>query len=67
MKTIRQRVEDYKRYQPENILLAMAETEELMIQISKSTTLDQAQELSRAWLLVWNSEMGVGVNLKVEV
>lgn len=65
MKTIKERAEHYKRYRPENILLAMAETEEMIIQISKATTLDQAQELARAWLLVWNSEHGVGVNLWV--
>lgn len=58
MKTIRERVEDYKRYQPENILLAMAETEELMQQIERATTLAQSQELARAWLLVWGSEQG---------
>lgn len=55
-KTIKERVEAYKRYEHENILLAMAETEELMVQISRATTLDQAQELSRAWLLVFNSD-----------
>ena len=56
MKTIKERVEVYRRYTHENILLAFAETEELMVQISRATTLDQAQELSRAWLLVFNSD-----------
>ena len=72
-KTIRERVEAYKLYEPENILLAMAETEELMVQISRATTLDQAQELARAWLLVFNSDQVPPVavpemhsNLKVE-
>ena len=72
-KTIRERVEAYKRYTQENILLAMAETEELMVQISRATTLDQAQELARAWLLVFNSDQVPPVavpemhsNLKVE-
>ena len=73
MKTIKERVEVYRRYTHENILLAFAETEELMVQISRATTLDQAQELSRAWLLVFNSDQVPPVavpemhsNLKVE-
>ena len=56
MKTIKERVEVYRRYTHENILLAFAETEELMIQVSRATTLEMAQELARAWLLVFNSD-----------
>ena len=52
MKTIKERAEAYKHYTQESLLLAMAETKELMQQISRATTLDLAQELARAWLLV---------------
>lgn len=56
MKTINERLEVYKHYTQKELLLAMVETEELMEQISKATTLDRVQELARAWLLVLGSE-----------